>query len=76
MRMDEEPLSDPPMTLVTQEMWDRMVAEKRNAQGYMDAFYEIANLLGLPAMPISPREAFETVMLPKLHRLIDTEGQR
>lgn len=40
--------------------------------GYVNAFYEIAKLLDLPAMPISPKEAFETVMLPKLRALLTT----
>lgn len=38
--------------------------------GYQDAFYAIGELLGLTAMPISPKEAFETRMLPRLRQLI------
>jgi hypothetical protein len=44
--------------------------------GYRDAFYAISELLGLPAMPISPKEAFETVMLPQLRRLLGSETSR
>lgn len=40
------------------------------SDGYMNAFYKISDLLGLPAMPISPKEAFETVMLPRLRELL------
>jgi hypothetical protein len=40
------------------------------ADGYMDAYYQIANLLDMPAMPISPKEAFETMMLPRLRELL------
>jgi hypothetical protein len=29
-------------------------------------------MLGLSAMPISPKDAFETVMLPRLRLLIDS----
>jgi hypothetical protein len=45
-------------------------AETGCFDGYKDAFYQIAELLGLPAMPISPKQAFETVMLPKLRELV------
>lgn len=38
--------------------------------GYKDAFYQISDLLGLPAMPISPKESFEMVMLPRLRELL------
>lgn len=44
-------------------------AEKSGVFGYQDAFYKIAEVLGMPAMPVSPKEAFETVMLPKLRAL-------
>jgi hypothetical protein len=40
-------------------------------QGYRDAFYKIAEMLGLSAMPISPKDAFETVMVPRLRALLD-----
>ena len=39
------------------------------SDGYKDAFYQIAELLGMAAMPVSPKEAFETVMLPRLRKL-------
>lgn len=50
-------------------MTDEQIAS-RDADGYREAFYQIADLLGLPAMPISPKEAFETVMLPRLRELL------
>jgi hypothetical protein len=39
------------------------------SDGYKHAFYQIADLLDMTAMPISPKEAFETVMLPKIREL-------
>lgn len=42
-------------------------------QGYVDAFFEISKLLDIPALPISPKEAFETVMLPRLRELIEKD---
>jgi hypothetical protein len=40
--------------------------------GYEEAFWRIAEALDLPAMPVSPKEAFETVMLPKILAATDT----
>lgn len=37
--------------------------------GFEEAFWRIAEALDLPAMPISPKQAFETVMLPKIRQL-------
>lgn len=34
--------------------------------GYREAFYRIADLMDIPAMAMSPKQAFETVMLPRL----------
>lgn len=48
-------------------------AAEKTSDGYMTAFYQIADLLGLPAMPISPKEAFETVMLPRLRELLASD---
>jgi hypothetical protein len=52
----------------------RRYAEVDQTDGYKDAFYEIAKLLDMTAMPISPREAFETVMLPRLRELVSREA--
>lgn len=40
------------------------------SDGYKDAFYAIGELIGLTAMPISPKEVFETRMLPVLRELL------
>lgn len=45
------------------------------SDGYKDAFYQIAELLGLTAMPISPKAAFETVMLPRLRELVTVKAE-
>jgi hypothetical protein len=42
--------------------------------GYVDAFYEIGKMLGIPALPVSPKEAFETHFKPKLRALL-AQGQ-
>jgi hypothetical protein len=39
-------------------------------RGYKEAYYKIADALEIPAMPVSPKEAFETVMLPKVQALM------
>jgi len=49
--------------------------KETDRDGYRYAFFQIAELLDLPAMPISPKEAFEAVMLPKLRGLVaETNG--
>lgn len=35
-------------------------------QGYADAFYELATLMGIPARPVSPKAVWEAEMLPRL----------
>jgi hypothetical protein len=49
---------------------DSLHVETGCSDGYKDAFYQIAELLDMTAMPISPKEAFETVMLPRLRELV------
>lgn len=53
------------------ERLQRENAELKATDGYVGAFYKIGELLGLTAMPISPKEAFETVMFPRLRQLVD-----
>jgi hypothetical protein len=43
--------------------------------GFEEAFWQIAEVLDLPAMPISPKEAFETVMLPKIREFVAQNRQ-
>ncbi len=43
------------------------------ATGYAHAFYEIGKMLGLPAMAMSPRRAWETEMRPRLAKLTGRE---
>jgi hypothetical protein len=38
-------------------------------EGYQEAFYAISKALGLSAMPVSPKEAFETIVLPRIEQL-------
>jgi len=45
------------------------------ADGYRAAFFQIAEVLGMEAMPISPKEAFETAMLPLLRKLAANRGR-
>jgi hypothetical protein len=52
---------------------DALVGAATETDGYRDAFYAIGELLGMTAMPISPKEAFETVMLPRLRQLLGGE---
>lgn len=40
------------------------------SDGYKQAFYEVAELLGIGAQPLSPREVWEAQMRPKLKALI------
>lgn len=39
-------------------------------QGYVDAFYQITNMLEIGAQPMSPKEAFRTLIRPKIERLL------
>jgi len=48
----------------------KLSGEPGCSDGYKDAFYQIAELLDMTAMPISPKQAFETVMLPRLRELV------
>lgn len=43
---------------------------KENIGGYEDSFYDLADLLGLTAMPISPKEAWELHMRPRIVEMI------
>ena len=51
-------------------------ALSRTDKAYVDAFYKLAKLMDIPAQPISPKEVFETQMLPKLQQALAVfEGQ-
>ena len=50
----------------------KAVPEKDGKQGYVDAFYEVCDLLDIPAMTITPKKAWETVIRPKLAALCKT----
>jgi len=41
--------------------------------GYVEAFYELAGMMGMGAQAISPKEAWDTQMRPYLQKLIDGE---
>lgn len=42
--------------------------------GYQAAFYELADMLGIPAQPCSPREVWEAQMRPALQAAIAAQG--
>lgn len=44
-------------------------------EGYKQAFYEIANILGTGARPDSPKDVFEQVIKPMLINLTKESGQ-
>ena len=46
-------------------------APSQGADGYRDAFYEIADLLGIGARPDSPKTVWETEMRPMLQALME-----
>ncbi len=45
---------------------DRLAQPAAGYQGYVDAYYEIAAMLDIPAQVLSPREVFETQIKPRL----------
>jgi hypothetical protein len=53
--------------------WAILGLSHETNDGYKDAFYQIATLLDMEAMPISPKDAFERFMLPKLRALVARE---
>lgn len=59
---------------IARKALERPATPPEGSQGYVDAFYEIAKVLGIPAMPVSPKEGFETVMLPRLRQLLAAEA--
>ena len=42
--------------------------------GYVGAFYEIASMLGIPAMSESPKHVFETIIKPRLETMLKMEA--
>jgi hypothetical protein len=54
------------------EIADAVVAllDTKAQNGYTDAFYAVASMLGMPAMPTSPRSAWENEIEPRLRKLI------
>lgn len=56
---------------------ERLIAQQErelaSAEGYKTAFYEIAGQLGLPAMPISPAQAHQQHVMPRLRALVAPE---
>lgn len=55
--------ADPHHPQSAAEAWNQ---RDPNAQGYVDAFYEMAGLLGVGAMPCSPAEAYRDHIKPRL----------
>lgn len=41
---------------------------------YEAAFYDICALLGIPAMPISPQDAYRDVVRPRIVGLLDKQN--
>lgn len=46
----------------------------QDVDGYLAAFYELADMLGIPAQPCSPKEVWETQMRPALQAAIAAQG--
>jgi hypothetical protein len=51
-------------------LYARSAAEPKAKSGFEEAFWQIAEVLDLPAMPLTPKQAFEGVMLPRLRELV------
>lgn len=50
---------------------------KPNADGYTEAFYELAAMMGLDyAQPLSPKEVWETQMRPRLARALANQEKK
>lgn len=49
---------------------DVIEAPAMGSEGYVEAFYQIATLLGVPAQSASPKAVFEEQMLPRLKALV------
>lgn len=50
---------------------ESLTAERDSSAGYKEAFYQIAELLGIPAQDKSPREVFEEQMLPAIRTALE-----
>lgn len=48
-------------------------SDTTDQQGYVDAFYELAAMLNIGAMPISPEQAWREHMRPRIERLLEQE---
>lgn len=46
----------------------------QDVDGYQAAFYELTDMLGIPAQPCSPKEVWETQMRPALQAAIAAQG--
>jgi hypothetical protein len=44
--------------------------------GYVTAFYEIVDMLGIPAQPASPKHVWETQMRPLLARALANQEKQ
>lgn len=43
-----------------------------DVKGYIDCFYQLAEIMGVGAQPCCPKEAWEAQMLPRLAHILDT----
>lgn len=59
--------ADPHHPQTAAEAWNQ---RDPNQQGYVDAFYEMAGMLGIGAMPCSPAEAYRDHIKPRLASLL------
>lgn len=46
------------------------------AHGYQEAFYKIAEILGIGAIPTTPAQAFASVIVPKLRELMSESARK
>lgn len=74
------------ISIITGDIADTMMAERRSredpqaepweaAHGYQEAFYKIAEILGVGALPTTPAQAFASVIVPKLLELMAAHGR-
>lgn len=50
--------------------------QAESGKGYMTAFYEVSDQLGIPAQPLSPKQVFEDQIVPRLRALTTAEHER
>lgn len=52
------------------EGWQPLFAEQPETEKWRKAYYDITGVLGFPAMAMSPAQAHESVILPRVRELV------